>query len=210
MVPLDDGLVPLLPMGRAPDPAALAPTPYPSAFGVVAITRPPFDIMPPSPDIAIAVPVPMTRLPYHGAAGRRRHHFRAWRRDRRIGWRRRRLCAGASDADQKRGCTDNKPLHRQTPQRQRSRPVPPVTTPDTTSGSNLGWHKVSGQGNRGFMANLRRPERPGSLQSEAPDSCFRPRLERFQAGHKSVSALQLIDFTSNFINQTVPARLKLR
>src|SRR4051812_46860688 len=60
----------LLPLRRAPDPAALARGPEPAAFLPASPVRPGWHVVPADPDIAIAVPVPVAGLPDHRAARR--------------------------------------------------------------------------------------------------------------------------------------------
>jgi hypothetical protein len=120
---------PLLPVRGAPDPPSFAWRPDPAAFHVVAVFRPALDIVARPPYVTVAVPVPMSRLPDHRSTGWRRDNFRARRRDRRVGGRRW-LSARAADPNHADSRTDNKPLHRQSPQ---SRPR------DATPTRNLKW-----------------------------------------------------------------------
>jgi hypothetical protein len=118
---------PLLPVCGTPDPPSFAGRPDPATFGVVAVFRPTLDIVAGPPHVTVAVPVPMSRLPDHRSTGWRRDNFRAGRRDRRVGGRRR-LGARAAYPNHADSRTDNKPLHRQSPQSNPEMPPQPVTS----------------------------------------------------------------------------------
>jgi hypothetical protein len=108
-------------MRGAPDPPSFAWRPNPATFRVVPVFRPALDIVAGPPHVPVAVPMPMSRLPNHRSTRRRRDNFCARWRDRRVGRRWRRLSARAAYPDRADSRTDNKPLHRPSPNRSRPR-----------------------------------------------------------------------------------------